>query len=135
MNKPISLVIIFVVGVVLLITNRASEMRYERQDSNVSENISTSTKSFETVASTSTEKAKISDRATIIYTDSGFAPAVVTIKVGGTVNFLNKSSEKDFAVVGLPSEPKTHIYQFENEGEFAFSSVSRPELLGVVVVE
>ena len=134
MNKPISLIVIFVAGLVLLVANKASVVKYAREGNEPVVNVASNTENLNTNASTSPKKIEISDKATVIYSDAGFSPAVVKIKVGGTVTFVNKSNDEVFAIQGLQNEVKTHIFKFENEGEFAFSSVSHPELFGVVVV-
>lgn len=142
MNKPISLIVVFIVGIALLVVNKASEMKYARQDSNETKNISLGTEQFNNLASTSAKKVEISSKTAVIYTDSGFAPAVVTINAGGTVTFVNKSGDKSFSLIFNPTsqvrstgQAGALVFKFEDAGEFMYSSASHPELVGVVLVE
>jgi|SRR3989344_4833083 len=141
MSKPISLIVILVVGLILLAANKVSVWKYVWQETVASEEVVLNTENSGTVASTSAKKIEILDHATIIYTDSGFAPAVVTINVGGMVNFVNKSSERNISLsfsptlpVGSAGQADTLVFLFENAGEFAFFSEGHPERIGVVVV-
>lgn len=93
------------------------------------------------------EKEEVS---TIKYTDEGFEPQSVTVKVGSTVTFVNES-DLDMWVASalhpthlelpgfdqLKGEPKgsTYSFTFEKKGTWKFHDHLTPKFYGSVVVE
>ena len=72
------------------------------------ENAATTQTSAETVVSTTPEPTIPAQTVIVEYTDQGFMPKEVSIKVGDTVKFVNKSSEGMW--VGSAMHPNHVVY-------------------------
>lgn len=94
-------------------------------------------------ASPAPETAVIS---TVEYTDSGFSPATLTIRVGATVQFINKTTRPMWVAsnphpvhTDLPgfdslSASSTYSYTFTKPGTWAYHNHLNPSSTGQVVV-
>lgn len=87
---------------------------------------------------------------TIIYTDNGFSPGTITVKVGTPVTFINQSSE-DMWVASNPhpihtdlsgfdekqsvSNGGSYTYTFEKAGTWGFHNHKNPTMTGTVIVQ
>lgn len=100
-------------------------------------------------AAEGTEKGGVNERTVVTYTDKGFAPSPVTVKVGSVVSFVNESGGGMW--VASDPHPQHSIYpEFDQKisvgkgqtYEFAFAKVGtwkyhnhmKPEDTGSVVV-
>ncbi len=87
---------------------------------------------------------------TVVYTDSGFSPAVISIPMGSTVTFINQSSGK----MWIASDPHpqhtvlsafdekvavenggTYSYTFATTGQFGFHNHMSANKIGVITVK
>ena len=64
----------------------------------------------------SANKATNSKAVTIVYTDTGFAPAALTVKLGSTVRFFNQSKEKLWVMVSPSKDPAKMLAEFDENG-------------------
>ena len=131
-------------GVILLLIILGGIYLFTRGDNEASE---TSTQS--TTQEVATESADIQSEATVRISSSGFSPDSVTIKVGGTVTFINDDSA-DHQVASAPHPvhtdyPKLNVgvlkpgemgtAEFDEAGTFGYHDHLNPSLTGKVVVE
>lgn len=87
---------------------------------------------------------------TVEYTDAGFAPATVNVKVGDTVKFVNKSSSPFWpasdphpihtGLAGFDAKAQVAVgesfsFKFTKTGSFGFHNHLKPTAKGKVVVE
>lgn len=101
-----------------------------------------------TAGPSSRDTASLEEK-TIIYTDSGFSPALVTIATGTTINFTNQSSSalwmmydskkstsalSDFDQKKESTSGETYSYTFTKKGTFAFYNHLDKSKVGVITV-
>lgn len=100
-------------------------------------------------SSNTLEKGGVAARSVVTYTDSGFAPSPLTIKVGTTVTFVNESAG-DMWVASDPhpthtllagfdelaSAPKggSYEYTFTKVGTWTYHNHRHPSTKGQIVV-
>lgn len=109
--------------------------------------VTTETTSPTTVATTSGE---VMTKATVDYTDSGFTPKSITVKVGTTVTWTNKASDKmwvasaphpthtdlpGFDQLGSVAKDGTYSYTFKKVGNWKYHNHLDPKDYGIVVVQ
>ncbi len=95
------------------------------------------------------EKGGVAGRTMVAYTDSGFSPASVTVKVGTTVTFVNNSAKQMWVASAvhpthqlLPGfdqlksvgKDGTYEYTFEKVGTWKYHNHVGPSDTGSVVV-
>ncbi len=98
---------------------------------------------------TGTEKGGVMTKATVTYTDSGYAPSTLTVKKGTTVIFVNQSSSGMWTASGvhpthqllpgfdhLKSVAKggSYDYTFVKVGTWKYHNHANPSDTGTVVV-
>jgi len=138
MNKTIIaiIVILIITGGFFLFFNKSNAPAAENQGTPTSASASTS--------------LSVANEATVTYTDSGFSPASVTIKQGGTVTFVNQSS-RDMWVASNPHPIHTDYpgfdekaavpnggswsFTFDRIGSWGYHNHKNPSNMGVVVVQ
>lgn len=100
-----------------------------------------------TVATTSGETMA---KATVDYTDSGFTPKTITVKVGAAVTWTNKASNKmwvasaphpthtdlpGFDELSAADKGGTYSYTFTKVGNWKYHNHLSPQDTGVVTVQ
>jgi plastocyanin len=90
------------------------------------------------------------DEKTIIYTENGFSPALITVSIGTTVNFTNQASsplwmmydskKSTSALSGFDQTKEsrsgeTYSYMFTKKGTFAFYNHLDKSKVGVITVK
>lgn len=97
-----------------------------------------------------TKSADVMTKASVDYTDSGFTPKSITVKVGTTVTWTNKASDKmwvasaphpthtalpGFDELSAASKDGTYSYTFTKAGNWKYHNHLDPKDFGAVVVE
>lgn len=117
-----------------------------------SQNIQNQAATTETATPTTlaTTSANVAAKATVDYTDSGFTPKTVTVKVGDTVTWTNNSGKSMWvasaphpAHTDLPGfdqlkgveKGSTYSYTFAKVGSWKYHNHLVPKDTGTVVVE
>lgn len=92
----------------------------------------------------------IEDIATVIYSDDGFSPKEISVKVGQTVQFVNENSGNMWvASDDHPTHKKlpeldnkeavkngeSYKFIFTKEGEWGYHNHIKPTAVGVIIVE
>lgn len=89
--------------------------------------------------------------SSVVITDRGVAPAVVTVKKGATVTWINQSDAPHRLAITSPNPPRemdgfgmpepiakgeSYSYTFESAGSYTYDDPENPEYVkGTVVVE
>lgn len=89
------------------------------------------------------------ERMVVVYSDTGFAPSVVTVSVGQTVTFINESKELLWVVSGPTKDLKVlpsfdqgtavangsfYEYTFTDKGQWSYLNHQHPEATGLIQV-
>lgn len=92
----------------------------------------------------------IEDIATVIYNDEGFSPKEIGVKVGQTVQFVNKSSDNmwvasddhpthkklpEFDNKKTVGSGESYEFIFTKAGEWSYHNHIKPNAIGTIIVE
>lgn len=92
----------------------------------------------------------IEDIATVIYNDEGFSPKEISVKIGQTVQFVNKSSDNmwvasddhpthkklpEFDNKKTVGNGESYEFIFTKAGKWSYHNHIKPNAIGTIIVE
>ncbi len=150
MNKNIialiATLLIVGIGAVIFIGANASEDALAPTPVNGNSAVVTPENGTDTVEELSDDAVEADH--TVIFTDNGYEPAVITVNVGESVAFINQSSQTNWTAsdphpthTDLPSfdarrgiaPGEAYVYTFEEAGEWGYHDHQNSRLTGTVI--
>lgn len=151
----------YLIGIVVVLLGVGAFVIAKKPEPAPTEQLKTSTKKTEEIPkttnpvekveeSTETKKEDATNEIQVTYTDSGFSPQELTVKVGDTVVFINKSSKEMWVasavhpahqilpefdqLTGVGTSGK-YEFTFDKIGTWTYHNHLEPSHIGTIIAE